>query len=214
MWLYIFWHQCDVCIVQFWVLFSITVLKVIILCCRYWKDRAMMRAVTFGVLEYYCTLCLLGKNAHTHSLILLINIAHAVSTHTYVFYTSFTPFANGPEDTPEEILSRIGSGRFTLTGGNWDAVSDSAKVGHDPTRIHTAIQTAPTGFLFSHTHVFPCRIWSLRCSMWILTSDSLPSRCWSISGSFRETNFPTASYNIKMPSLSRYHSHEALTCII
>ncbi len=113
----------------------------------------MMRAVTFGVLEYYCTLCLLGKNAHTHSLILLINIAHAVSTHTCVFYTSFTPFANGPEDTPEEILSRIGSGRFTLTGGNWDAVSDSAKVGHDPTRIHTAIQTAPTGFLFSHTHV-------------------------------------------------------------
>ncbi len=153
MWLYIFWHQCDVCIVQFWVLFSITVLKVIILCCRYWKDRAMMRAVTFGVLEYYCTLCLLGKNAHTHSLILLINIAHAVSTHTYVFYTSFTPFANGPEDTPEEILSRIGSGRFTLTGGNWDAVSDSAKVGHDPTRIHTAIQTAPTGFYFL-THCF------------------------------------------------------------
>uniref|UniRef100_A0A3B1JCC5 non-specific serine/threonine protein kinase n=1 Tax=Astyanax mexicanus TaxID=7994 RepID=A0A3B1JCC5_ASTMX len=39
----------------------------------------------------------------------------------------FTPFANGPEDTPEEILSRIGSGHFTVTGGNWDAVSDSAK---------------------------------------------------------------------------------------
>lgn len=46
--------------------------------------------------------------------------------------SSFTPFANGPEDTPEDILSRIGSGRFTLTGGNWDAVSDAAKVGHDP----------------------------------------------------------------------------------
>ncbi|GAA6090031.1 ribosomal protein S6 kinase alpha-1 isoform X1, partial [Tachysurus ichikawai] len=39
----------------------------------------------------------------------------------------FTPFANGPEDTPEEILGRIGSGHFTLTGGNWDAVSDAAK---------------------------------------------------------------------------------------
>uniref|UniRef100_A0A8C2G0Q1 Ribosomal protein S6 kinase n=2 Tax=Cyprinus carpio TaxID=7962 RepID=A0A8C2G0Q1_CYPCA len=29
--------------------------------------------------------------------------------------------------TPEDILSRIGSGRFTLSGGNWDAVSDAAK---------------------------------------------------------------------------------------
>lgn len=50
---------------------------------------------------------------------------------SFTFYR-FTPFANGPEDTPEEILSRIGSGRFTLTGGNWDAVSDAAKVCIDP----------------------------------------------------------------------------------
>uniref|UniRef100_A0A3B4BRC4 Ribosomal protein S6 kinase n=1 Tax=Pygocentrus nattereri TaxID=42514 RepID=A0A3B4BRC4_PYGNA len=45
----------------------------------------------------------------------------------YTMLAGFTPFANGPEDTPEEILSRIGSGRFTLTGGNWDAVSEAAK---------------------------------------------------------------------------------------
>ncbi|XP_016372212.1 ribosomal protein S6 kinase alpha-1-like isoform X1 [Sinocyclocheilus rhinocerous] len=45
----------------------------------------------------------------------------------YTMIAGFTPFANGPEDTPEEILSRIGSGHFTLTGGNWDAVSDAAK---------------------------------------------------------------------------------------
>uniref|UniRef100_A0A8B9KMG2 non-specific serine/threonine protein kinase n=1 Tax=Astyanax mexicanus TaxID=7994 RepID=A0A8B9KMG2_ASTMX len=45
----------------------------------------------------------------------------------YTMLAGFTPFANGPEDTPEEILSRIGSGHFTVTGGNWDAVSDSAK---------------------------------------------------------------------------------------
>ncbi|XP_026130485.1 ribosomal protein S6 kinase alpha-1-like, partial [Carassius auratus] len=45
----------------------------------------------------------------------------------YTMLAGFTPFANGPEDTPEEILSRIGSGRFTLKGGNWDAVSDAAK---------------------------------------------------------------------------------------
>ena len=42
--------------------------------------------------------------------------------------TSFTPFANGPEDTPNEILNRIGNGSFSLTGGNWDTVSDAAKV--------------------------------------------------------------------------------------
>lgn len=44
----------------------------------------------------------------------------------------YTPFANGPNDTPEEILLRIGSGKFSLTGGNWDTVSDSSKV-HTPT---------------------------------------------------------------------------------
>lgn len=41
---------------------------------------------------------------------------------------SFTPFANGPEDTPNEILNRIGNGHFSLAGGNWDTVSDAAKV--------------------------------------------------------------------------------------
>lgn len=41
---------------------------------------------------------------------------------------SFTPFANGPDDTPEEILARIGSGKYALSGGNWDTVSDAAKV--------------------------------------------------------------------------------------
>lgn len=41
---------------------------------------------------------------------------------------SFTPFANGPEDTPEEILARIGSGKFSLTGGYWNSVSAEAKV--------------------------------------------------------------------------------------
>lgn len=40
----------------------------------------------------------------------------------------FTPFANGPDDTPEEILARIGSGKYALSGGNWDSISDAAKV--------------------------------------------------------------------------------------
>ena len=46
---------------------------------------------------------------------------------TGIFYRH-TPFANGPNDTPNDILGRIGEGKFTLTGGNWDSVSIAAKV--------------------------------------------------------------------------------------
>ncbi len=48
----------------------------------------------------------------------------------------YTPFANGPNDTPEEILLRIGSGKFSLSGGNWDSVSDSSKVAEEFSRAH------------------------------------------------------------------------------
>ncbi|XP_038254485.1 ribosomal protein S6 kinase alpha-3 isoform X1 [Dermochelys coriacea] len=45
----------------------------------------------------------------------------------YTMLTGYTPFANGPDDTPEEILTRIGSGKFSLTGGYWNSVSVTAK---------------------------------------------------------------------------------------
>ncbi|XP_067848745.1 ribosomal protein S6 kinase alpha-3 isoform X4 [Heptranchias perlo] len=45
----------------------------------------------------------------------------------YTMLTGYTPFANGLDDTPEEILARIGSGKFKLTGGYWDTVSEVAK---------------------------------------------------------------------------------------
>ncbi|XP_034609949.1 ribosomal protein S6 kinase alpha-1 isoform X6 [Trachemys scripta elegans] len=45
----------------------------------------------------------------------------------YTMLAGYTPFANGPSDTPEDILSRIGVGKFTLKGGNWDTVSEAAK---------------------------------------------------------------------------------------
>ncbi|KAH0631187.1 hypothetical protein JD844_005389 [Phrynosoma platyrhinos] len=45
----------------------------------------------------------------------------------YTMLAGYTPFANGPSDTPEEILTRIGGGKFSLKGGNWDTVSDTAK---------------------------------------------------------------------------------------
>jgi len=38
-----------------------------------------------------------------------------------------TPFANGPEDSADQILARIGEGKFALSGGNWDVVSSAAK---------------------------------------------------------------------------------------
>jgi hypothetical protein len=44
------------------------------------------------------------------------------------FIYRHTPFANGPNDTPNDILSRIGVGKFKLSGGNWDSVSEAAKV--------------------------------------------------------------------------------------
>ncbi|KAL3881087.1 hypothetical protein ACJMK2_027718 [Sinanodonta woodiana] len=45
----------------------------------------------------------------------------------YTMLAGHTPFANGPNDTPNDILGRIGQGHFTLTGGNWDTVSQPAK---------------------------------------------------------------------------------------
>nr|XP_043886898.1 ribosomal protein S6 kinase alpha-2 isoform X2 [Solea senegalensis] len=45
----------------------------------------------------------------------------------YTMIAGFSPFASSPEDTAEEILAQIGSGKFIITGGNWDLVSDAAK---------------------------------------------------------------------------------------
>uniref|UniRef100_A0A6I8P4P0 Ribosomal protein S6 kinase n=1 Tax=Ornithorhynchus anatinus TaxID=9258 RepID=A0A6I8P4P0_ORNAN len=45
----------------------------------------------------------------------------------YTMLAGYTPYANGPNDSPEDILIRIGRGKFNLSGGNWDTVSDVAK---------------------------------------------------------------------------------------
>ena len=46
----------------------------------------------------------------------------------YTMLAGYTPFANGPDDTPSDILKRIEGGKFNLSGGNWKSVSDIAKV--------------------------------------------------------------------------------------
>ncbi|XP_046353959.1 ribosomal protein S6 kinase alpha-1-like [Haliotis cracherodii] len=64
----------------------------------------------------------------------------------YTMLAGHTPFANGPNDTPNDILARIGEGKFTLSGGNWDSVSAPAKdlvqrmLHIDPHRRLTATQ--------------------------------------------------------------------------
>uniref|UniRef100_A0A1I7XZZ4 Ribosomal protein S6 kinase n=1 Tax=Steinernema glaseri TaxID=37863 RepID=A0A1I7XZZ4_9BILA len=45
----------------------------------------------------------------------------------YTMLSGEAPFATGVNDTPSEILSRVGEGRFSMSGGNWNKVSDLAK---------------------------------------------------------------------------------------
>jgi len=45
----------------------------------------------------------------------------------YTMLAGQTPFANGPKDTPDEILRRIGECQYDLTSGNWKSVSEEAK---------------------------------------------------------------------------------------
>ena len=81
------------------------------------------------------------------------------SIHTHTQYRS-TPFATGPEDTPKKILSRIGEGKISLTGGNWDSVSQSAK-----------------DLVLRMLHVDPMQRWTaaqVLSHSWITSRDSLP----------------------------------------
>uniref|UniRef100_A0A3B3X146 non-specific serine/threonine protein kinase n=1 Tax=Poecilia mexicana TaxID=48701 RepID=A0A3B3X146_9TELE len=45
----------------------------------------------------------------------------------YTMIAGFSPFASSPNDSAEEILAQIGSGKVVITGGNWDLVSEAAK---------------------------------------------------------------------------------------
>ncbi|KAJ0002178.1 hypothetical protein NQD34_001974 [Periophthalmus magnuspinnatus] len=45
----------------------------------------------------------------------------------YTMIAGFSPFASSPNDTAEEILAQIASGKVIITGGNWDLVSDTVK---------------------------------------------------------------------------------------
>ncbi|KAF6115924.1 ribosomal protein S6 kinase A2 [Phyllostomus discolor] len=77
----------------------------------------------------------------------------------YTMLAGFTPFANGPDDTPEEILARISSGKYALSGGNWDFVSDAAKdvvsrmLHVDPQQRLTAVQVLKHPWIVNREHL-------------------------------------------------------------
>lgn len=75
---------------------------------------------------------------------------------------SHTPFANGPDDSAEQILARIGEGKIALTGGNWDVVSSAAK-----DLVCRMLYVDP------HQRVTLQQILTHR---WILTRDQLPQQ--------------------------------------
>ncbi|KHN71529.1 Ribosomal protein S6 kinase 2 alpha, partial [Toxocara canis] len=45
----------------------------------------------------------------------------------YTMLSGEAPFATGVNDTPSQILERVGEGRFSLSGPTWANVSDLAK---------------------------------------------------------------------------------------
>uniref|UniRef100_A0A8C8DQU0 non-specific serine/threonine protein kinase n=1 Tax=Oryzias sinensis TaxID=183150 RepID=A0A8C8DQU0_9TELE len=81
----------------------------------------------------------------------------------YTMIAGFSPFASSPNDTADEILAKIGSGRVTITEGNWDFVSDAAKdivikmLHVDPHQRLTAPQVQ-FSYDSNHIHVVSCLI--------------------------------------------------------
>lgn len=123
---------------------------------------------------------------------------------------SFTPFANGPEDTPNEILNRIGHGHFSLTTGNWDTVSDAAKVQlHIWTTsplfcnwwLHATISLSASYL----THAVFRTLYP-RCFTWTPIRDWLLGRSSDIHGLSIEINYPIVSSHIMTPNWLRWQS--------
>ncbi|NWH33076.1 KS6A3 kinase, partial [Chloropsis hardwickii] len=75
----------------------------------------------------------------------------------YTMLTGYTPFANGPDDTPEEILARIGCGKFSLSGGYWNSVSDTAKADLVSKMLHVdPHQRLTAAQVLSHPWIVHC----------------------------------------------------------
>ena len=76
------------------------------------------------------------------------NISILLFYRFFLFFHRHTPFANGPTDTPNDILARIGEGTFSLVGGNWDSVSPQAKVRRQSIRFQLLLNINYMGGTF------------------------------------------------------------------
>ncbi|XP_019848649.1 PREDICTED: ribosomal protein S6 kinase alpha-3 [Amphimedon queenslandica] len=86
----------------------------------------------------------------------------------YTMLAGECPFAAGPDDGPDKILSRISEGKINLTGGNWDTVSAAAK-----------------DLVLRMLHVDPqqrCTAAQILQHPWITSRDSLPDHKLSFKG--------------------------------
>ncbi|XP_075226417.1 ribosomal protein S6 kinase alpha-2-like isoform X2 [Lycorma delicatula] len=78
----------------------------------------------------------------------------------YTLLAGRTPFANGPAESPKEILRRIGESNLDLESGNWTSVSSEAKdlvrkmLHVDPHRRPTAVQVLQHPWL-TQRHTLP-----------------------------------------------------------
>ncbi|XP_025132762.2 ribosomal protein S6 kinase alpha-6 isoform X4 [Bubalus bubalis] len=102
----------------------------------------------------------------------------------YTMLAGYTPFANGPNDTPEEILLRIGNGKFSLSGGNWDSISDGAK--GSGTSLLSSLWIVFQDLLSHMLHMDPQQRYTTEQVLkhsWITHRDQLPDDQPSINGS-------------------------------
>lgn len=82
----------------------------------------------------------------------------------YTMLAGHTPFAYGPKDTTNEILARIGEGRFDLASGNWINVTTAAKhlvqkmLHVDPKQRYRAADVLNHAWITSKDHLPNCQL--------------------------------------------------------
>ena len=103
-----------------------------------------------------------------------------------------TPFANGPADTPSDILARIGEGNVSLTGANWDSVSALAK-----DLVARMLHVDPRHRIALH-HVLQHR--------WIVMRDQLPQ--------LPQMRIVHDAHLVKVTTHTHTHTHTYICCML